>query len=167
VRGVRSLVFGYFFYWTLRDDFPPDPAPGPGVFWPLVAAGLLAAAWLLTVLSFRWNRRDWTPGYYAALLAAVVAAALGAAALVAGPWTTNLQPARGVYAATVWLLVDWTALHVAIGVLMQIYCVARRLAGRLTHRYDAELANVVLYWHFTAITVAITIAVIAGFPLAA
>jgi cytochrome c oxidase subunit I+III len=72
-----------------------------------------------------------------------------------------------VYPATVWLLVDWTALHVAIGILMQLYCVARRLAGRLTPRYDAELANVVLYWHFTIVTAAITIAVIAGFPLVA
>jgi cytochrome c oxidase subunit I+III len=162
-----SLVFGYFFFWTRHDDFPPDPAPGPGLFWPLVSAGLLGAAWLLTTLSLRWNARHWTSGYYLALLTAVAAAALGAAALVAGPWSTNLEPATGVYPATVWLLVDWTALHVAIGILMQLYCVARRLAGRLTPRYDAELANVVLYWHFTIVTAAITIAVIAGFPLVA
>ena len=160
-----SLVFGYFFYWSLRDDFPPDPAPGPGWFWPLVAALFLGAAWLLTTLSLRWNSRDLARRYYLGLLGAAIAAALGSAALLAGPWLTQLDPANSVYAATVWLLAIWTALHAAIGIVMQLYCIARRLAGRLTPRYDMDIGNVVLYWHFTAVTAAITIAVIAGFPL--
>ena len=50
---------------------------------------------------------------------------------------------------------------------MQLYCVARRLAGRMTARYDIDITNVALYWHFTAITVVVTVAVIAGFPLVA
>src|SRR5918996_1545583 len=41
-----SIVFGYFFYWTARPDFPPDPVTGPGVWWPLVALGLLLGSWL-------------------------------------------------------------------------------------------------------------------------
>ena len=36
-----SLVFGYFFYWTIQENFPPESAAGPGVFWPSVAGGLL------------------------------------------------------------------------------------------------------------------------------
>jgi cytochrome c oxidase subunit I+III len=48
---------------------------------------------------------------------------------------------------------------------MQLYCIARRLAGRMTARYDMDIHNVALYWHFTALTAAITVAVIAGFPL--
>jgi cytochrome c oxidase subunit I+III len=48
---------------------------------------------------------------------------------------------------------------------MHLYCVARRLAGRLTAEYDVDIACVTLYWHFTAFTVAVTVAVIAGFPL--
>jgi cytochrome c oxidase subunit I+III len=50
---------------------------------------------------------------------------------------------------------------------MQLYCVARRLAGRMTARHDMEISNVALYWHFLAVTVLITVAVIAGFPLVA
>src|SRR5690606_10290518 len=34
-----SLVFAYFFYWTIHDDFPPADAKGPGVIWPATAAG--------------------------------------------------------------------------------------------------------------------------------
>ncbi len=35
----------------------------------------------------------------------------------------------------------------------------------MTATHDIDIGNVVLYWHFVAITVVITIAVTAGFPL--
>jgi cytochrome c oxidase subunit I+III len=162
-----SLVFGYFFFWTIHTDFPPDPSPGPGVLWPVLAAGLLLAAWALTIFARRWNKRDWSNGFYAALLIAVALAIGGGAALVAGPWVTGLDPASHVYPATVWILVIWTGAHVVVGLIMHLYCVARRLAGRMTSRYDIDISNVALYWHFVAVTVVITVAVIAGFPLVA
>jgi cytochrome c oxidase subunit I+III len=39
------------------------------------------------------------------------------------------------------------------------------MARRMTARYDCEIVNVAVYWHFVALTVVITVAVIAGFPL--
>jgi cytochrome c oxidase subunit I+III len=121
----------------------------------------------LVVLARRWNKRDWTFGTYGALIVGAVLAGGGAAALIAGPWTTALNPVSHVYPATVWVLVGWTALHIVLGVVMQLYCVARRAAGYLSARHDIDIWNVTLYWHFTAITVLITVAVIAGFPLVA
>jgi hypothetical protein len=59
------LVFGYFFFWTVRPDFIPKPTPGLGVFWPVLAAVLLLGAWALTLLARRWNRRDWATGFTA------------------------------------------------------------------------------------------------------
>ena len=165
LTSFASLVFGYFFFWTIHEDFPPDPALGPGVFWPCLAAALLLGAWGLTVLARRWNRRDRVAGFYAGLVFAGVLAALGGAALFAGPWSTGLDPKTHVYPAIVWVLVIWTAFHVLIGIIMQLYCLARRLAGRMTARYDIDIANVALYWHFIAITVVVTVSVIAGFPL--
>jgi cytochrome c oxidase subunit I+III len=162
-----SLVFGYFFFWTIHTDFPPNPSPGPGVFWPAVALGLLITAWALTVFARRWNKRDWSFGFYAALLMSVALATGGGAALLAGPWMTELNPVSHVYPATVWILVIWTAAHVAVGLIMQLYCVARRFAGRMTARYDMDISNVALYWHFVAVMVLITVAVIGGFPLVA
>jgi len=93
-------------------------------------------------------------------------AGAGAAALLYGPWVTGLDPTAHVYPATVWVLAGWTALHVLVGVLMQLYCLARSFAGRLTPRHDIDIHNTVLYWHFAALTVAVTVAVIALFPLA-
>jgi cytochrome c oxidase subunit I+III len=161
------LVFGYFFFWTIHEDFPPDPSPGPGVFWPSIAAASLLGAWALTLLARRWNRRDWAVGFYAGLLTAAALALAGGAALLAGPWLTGLDPKSHVYPAIVWLLAIWTAGHAVVGVIMQLYCLARRLAGRMTARHDIDISNVALYWHFAALTAVVTVAVIAGFPLVA
>jgi cytochrome c oxidase subunit I+III len=159
------LVFGYFFYWTIHPDFPPTPTTGPGVLWPVTGGGLLLGAWALTVLARRWNRRDRIVGFYLGLLCAAVLAVTGGGAFLAGPWLSGLDPTRHVYPAIVWVLAIWTAAHAALGMIMQLYCMARRLAGRMTARYDIDITNIVLYWHFTAITSVVTVAVIAGFPL--
>jgi cytochrome c oxidase subunit I+III len=160
-----SLVFAYFFYWTVHENFPPRDAAGPGVFWPLVAGALLLGAWALALFSRRWNRRDRPALFYPAMILAVLLALAGGAAMLAGPWTTGMDPASHVYPAIVWLLAGWTALHAAVGALMLLYCLARRLAGRMTARHDIDIQNVALFWHFVALTAVIAIAVIAGFPL--
>ncbi len=165
MTAFAGLVFGYFFFWTIHQTFPPEGAVGPGVLWPVVAIGLLAGSWALTWLSHRWNRADRTGLFYGGLGVAVLLAIGGAAALVAGPWTTGMNPTEHAYTAIVWLLVGWTAIHVAAGVIMQLYCIARRAAGRMTSRHDIDMSNVRLYWHFVALTVAATVAVMAGFPL--
>jgi cytochrome c oxidase subunit I+III len=167
LTAFMSLVFGYFFYWTIHDNFPPKPAPGPGVLWPCLAAGLLLGSWALTLFGRRSNRRDQAALFYGGLLTAALLAIAGGAALLAGPWLTGLDPTTHVYPATVWVLVIWTAFHVLIGLVMQTYCIARRVAGRMTAEHDIDITNVALFWHFVALTVVITVAVIAGFPLVA
>ena len=158
-----SLVFGHLFYWTLREDFAPDNARGAWL-WPLLSLIAVAIAWLSTIAALRWNAADKAPAFYAAMLVAVTSAGAGAAAIVFAPRFASLDPTSGVYAAMVWLLAIWSATQVVVGVVMHLYCLARRLAGRMTARHDMDIANVALYWHFTAATVAITVAIIAGFP---
>ena len=164
MTAYASLVFGYFFFWTVHDDFPPKYATGPGIVWPSVAAALLLGAWVLTVLARRWNARDCRVRFYGALVLAIALSAAGGGALILGPWRTGLDPTRHVYPAIVWVLVLWTVFHVAAGALMLMYCLLRRIAGRMTARYDIDIRNVTLYWHFTALTVVMTVLVIAGFP---
>jgi cytochrome c oxidase subunit I+III len=126
---------------------------------------MLLMSWLCTVMARRWNRADRRGRFYAAVSAAVVLALAGGAALPAGPWRTGLDPEGHVYAAIVWMLVIWTAAHAGVGVIMQLYCAARRVAGRMTAQHDQDIVNVTLYWHFVAVKAFITVAVIAGFPL--
>ena len=160
-----SLVFAYFFYWTIHEDFPPESATGPGVFWPSIAGGLILGAWACTLLSRRWNRADKPVLFYLSLVSGILLALSGGAAILAGPWFTEMDPKEHVYQAIVWLLAIWTALHACVGVIMQCYCLVGRIAGRMTARHDIDIHNVALFWHFVAVTAAITVAVIAGFPL--
>lgn len=159
-----SLIFGYFFYWTLHEDFPP-PNAGPGVMWPSLGAVLLLAAWGATLGARRANALDRSVLCYLWLILGAVLAVAGSAALIAGPLRTGLEPASGVYPATVWVIVAWTVFHIAVGIVMQLYCLARRAAGRMTARHSLDIGNVALYWHFMALTVFIAVGVIAGFPL--
>jgi cytochrome c oxidase subunit I+III len=160
-----SLLFAYFFYWTVHEEFPPSWATGPGWIWPTVSATLILGAWGLTVLARRLNRADRGLGFHAAMGAAGMLAVAGGAALLRGPWLHQMDPTAHVYPAIVWLLAIWTVLHVFIGVLMQLYCAARRMAGRMTAHHDMDIRNVTLYWHFIALTAVITGVVIGGFPL--
>ena len=161
--AFASLVFGYFFFWTIHADFTGG-ASGPGVIWPMVALCLFVAAWATTVSAREMNRRSrvgaarWLLGTGAALSAA------GCAAALAGPWTTGLDPTAHVYPAIVWVLAIWAAIHGVLGVIMQLYVLARSLAGRLTPRYDLELCNIALYWHFMLVTALVTFGVIGLFP---
>ncbi len=158
------LVFGYFYYWTIHRDFSRFAARGPGLFWPALGGALLTGAWGLTVLARHENRRDRPVTFYLALAMAVALAVGGSAALIAGPSRSGLDPSSHVYPAVVWMLVIWSVVHVGVGIIMQLYCVARRVAGRMTARHDIDIANVTLYWHFAVITAVVTVAVIAGFP---
>ncbi len=158
-----SLVFGYFFFWTIHADFPPASAASLGVL-PVAALGLALAAWLLTMLGRAFNARDHAAGFHASLGLATLCALCAAGALFAAPKLAGMAPTTHVYPAIVWVLSGWTALHVALGVLMQLYVIARRAAGRMTARHDIEIHNIVLYWHFVVVTVFVTVAVIAGFP---
>lgn len=164
LTGFVSLVFAYFYYWTIQPDFPPPSIAGPGMTWPLAGAGLIVLAWGATLAARSGNRRDNAAVFYAASAAALIAAAAGTLALIAGPRVHGMDPTADVYPAIVWLLVAWCACHVALAVVMNAYSLARRIKGRMTAQYDADICNTALYWHFVALTVLVSAAVLAFFP---
>ena len=166
--AFASLVFGYFFFWTIHDDFPPDPATaGPGLFWPSLATAALLIAWATTLGARELNRAGAPAALRGLLLLGSLAALAGVAMLLWAPFAAGLDPQAHVYPAIVWVLVLWTAAHAGIGVIMQLYCVARSWAGRLTPQHDIDVWNVTLFWHFLAITAVVTYATVALFPIVA
>ncbi len=167
MAAFASLIFGYFFFWTARPDFPQGPEAGPSGGWMLLALALGIAGWLATLWARRLNRLESGGAFCAAIGLAAALSVAAAVALLAAPYASAMDPTAHAYPATVWLLAGWAAAHVLGGVLMQLYCLARRASGRMTARYDIDIHNVALYWHFVAITVVVTVAVLAGFPLAA
>jgi cytochrome c oxidase subunit I+III len=161
--AYASLMFGYFFYWTIHPDFTAG-LPGPGMLWPLMAALLFTLAWLAMLLARYVNTKGW-PVF--ARLCLIVSAVLTLAAFVAGlagPYLHDMQPTMHVYPAIVWVVVLWTVVHGLVAVIMQLYCLAGSFAGRLTAQHEADLHNVVLYWHFLVITALTSFSVLGLFP---
>ena len=89
----------------------------------------------------------------------------GSVAGLLGPYLHGMDPTAHVYPATVWILAIWTVVHAITGCIMQLYCLARSVTGRMTARYDQEIVNVSLYWHFLTITAIVAFGVIGLFPL--
>ncbi|WP_419694047.1 cytochrome c oxidase subunit I [Mesorhizobium muleiense] len=163
--AFASLVFGYFFYWTIHANFTAGIA-GPDAVWSLVAASLFAAAWGLMVAARTVNRRGATGTMRGLLVLSLLTTVAASATGLAAPLSPGMDPTRHVYPAIVWILVIWVLAHAALGTVMQAYCLARSLAGRLTPKHDLDLGNVVLYWHFLLIAAVTTFAIIGLFPAA-
>jgi cytochrome c oxidase subunit I len=167
ITAYLALVFAYFYFWTVHPTFPPADMDGPGWRWPLVAGLIFLAAWTLTLGARLAVGGGAARRARACLALGILLAAAGSAALAAGPWTTGLDPTAHAYPAAVWVLVLWTAVHAAAGMVLQAFCLAASLAGRLTADYDGDIWNVALYWHFLLFTALLTALVIGGFPLVA
>ncbi|HMA15793.1 MAG TPA: cytochrome c oxidase subunit I [Kiloniellaceae bacterium] len=164
--AFSGLVFGYFFFWTIHTDFPPDPAMAPGIAWPAAGLVLVLTGWAATLIARGANRRN-RPGSARLLLAAgAVLSAAAIAALLYAPWAAGLDPTAHAYPATVWILAVWVTVHLGVGFIAQLYCLARSFAGRMTPTHDIDLVNTALYWHFMAASAAVHFGVVALFPLA-
>jgi cytochrome c oxidase subunit I+III len=167
LTAYLSLIFGYFFFWTIHPDFPPPGVDGPGWVWPLTAAVLILASWGLTLAARLCNARGTVLLSRVLLVLGAIGAAAAGAALLAGPWSTGLDPTSHSYPAIVWALCIWSVAHLGVGIIMQLYCLARSCFGRMTPKHDADLWNVTLYWHFAGFCALLTAAVTGGFPLLA
>ncbi|MFD1746772.1 cytochrome c oxidase subunit I [Rhizobium helianthi] len=161
--AFASLVFGYFFYWTIHDDFTAGLA-GPGLAWPLLAAALFLTAWLLMLGARFLNNRNQVLPMRLSLGLSFLITIGGLLAGLMGPYVHSMQPTLHVYPATVWILAIWTSVHALVALIMQAYCLARSFAGYLTSDYDQDLCNTVLYWHFMAFTAVVTYLTIGLFP---
>jgi cytochrome c oxidase subunit I+III len=165
LTAFLGVLFGYFFFWTIHPNFPPIGIDGPGWQWPMLSAVLAVVTWGMIIGAREVNSAGHVMLARALLVGALVGAVLTGAALMAGPWLTALDPTMHAYPAIVWALVVWVVVHLMAGIIMLAYCLARSIFHRLTPRYDADLRNVTLYWHFVGVSAVLTALVIGGFPL--
>ncbi len=163
--AFASLVFGYFFYWTIHEDFTAGIG-GPGVFWPLLAVALFAAGWALLLAARAVNRRGAVAAVRTCLVLSLVLHGAAGLAGFMGPWAHGMDPTAHVYPAIVWVLVIWTLAHAGVGMIMLLFCLAATCTGRLSREHDTDIHNVALYGHFLLFTAVVTFAVTGLFPLA-
>jgi len=165
LTAFLGLVFAFFFFWTLHEPFPPAEAGLPDARWLGVSAAWLGLGWAAMAAARRVNRGGRRRLAQWLMVAAAAAAILGPAGLVEALMAAGLDPTRHAWDATCWVLVLWLGAHAGAGALMALYCVAGIAFRKLTPRWDADLGNVVLYWHFLGLTAVVTLALLGLFPL--
>ena len=155
-----SLIFAYFFLWTVNTAFPPAGSALPSV--PLLATAALTGllAWWATRTALRDNAAGNARAARLRLAAGALACVASIATLITSLSSSGIEPTAHAYDAAVWVIVVWTAAHLSVGIVMQLFCLAASLAGKLDAVHDAYLQNVTLYMHFLLFTVLISCLVI-------
>jgi len=139
-------------YWYLRFksvEWPPQGIPEPKVLWPVVLTAALVATSVPMQLAFRAGKARRAR---AALLALLVALAVQATyfGIQMHLFLSDLHdfaPQRHAYASIYYVLVGADDAHVAVGLLIDLFLVAK-LVGGLTRYRVIGLQAAAFYWHF-------------------
>jgi cytochrome c oxidase subunit I+III len=162
---VASFIFAYLFLWVVQpNQWPPVGTRLSGWGQPALISGCIIAAYLLFEAADRLNQRD---RYTVTGVSLVISVLLVAAALAFGrSWLTGLgiQPTAHSYGATVWTLLGYLAIHLAIGAGMALWCLARLALGMIDSWRSLTLRICLVWWRFTAAASVIALLVVVGFP---
>jgi cytochrome c oxidase subunit I+III len=147
-----SLVFSYFYLWTITTaQWPP-----PQFELPVLAASAVSAVnWIVSsagiglanrVLRGSQSKTAFSLAIFAAFAAAAAALLFNFNAL----WDSGARPVEHAYAAVTYTLLAWQGLHVILLMLMGGYAVARAWAGKLDSVRRSVFDNTRLMFHYTS-----------------
>ena len=144
-----SLVFAYFFLWTVSPEWPPEGYRDTSLAWPMAAlAALLAAS-----AAIRWGEAGNRQGKRMRLRIGYLAAiGLGLAFIVAQLMAfrgDGLSATGHAYAALVYTIAGFQFVHVAIALLMAAFTVLRSVRGDVDGERPVVPQVTALFWHYT------------------
>ncbi|RLQ88426.1 cytochrome c oxidase subunit I [Notoacmeibacter ruber] len=167
MTAFASLVFGMVFFWTASETFITDDTRTVLLPWLSLATLAVGCSWALTVAARETNRRGRGGIAKFCLTGAFVLTIVGAGALAISFWASDLEPTTHSFPAICGAITIWTLAHLGLGLTMQGYGLAGMIFGKLTTRYDADLWNITLFWHFMLVTMAAAAFMIGVFPILA
>jgi cytochrome c oxidase subunit I+III len=160
-----SLVFAYFYLWTLAPAWPPAGITPFEPTLPILGIiGLLLGSLVMYLIRRAFHRT--------ALLAAgsLLTLLLGAAYAGLQIWLLmehGRPPQEHAYNALVYTLVGFNLLHVGIALLMLGFSLVWALLGAPGLLRHQVVRNTELFWHYVVVMGAIASAVVYFWPLAA
>jgi cytochrome c oxidase subunit I+III len=162
---VASLIFTYLYLWVVQPDaWPPPGTRLPDFLGPVLISGLVIGAYFLFEAADRLNQRDRRAATVGALVACAV---LAAGALALGwSWVEELaiDPTAHSYGASVYTLLGGVAVHLVVGAVMALWCLARLAVGMLDSWQSQTLRVCLVWWRFTAPVALLSLWLIVGFP---
>lgn len=144
-----ALIATYFYLRFRTETWPPEGTPQPEVTLPLAYTAMLVASavpMLAAVLSARRGhvRAAWVS---IALAFAVQGTYLGLVLHLFVSDFHDFKPDDNAYGSIYFMLLGVHHAHVAVGLLLDLWLLAR-LAGGLTGYRMAGLRAIALYWYF-------------------
>ena len=150
-----SLVFTYFFLWTVSPEvWLVAEEKLPAFRYPLAAALLLVGSSALIAYASRALKSARMHGHWPVRIALLLALSLLVAVLgidLYSQWQTGLRPIESSYGAVVYTVIALQGFFVATVGVMGLYTLARSLCGLLNAERRATFDNTLLLWHYTVI----------------
>ena len=145
------MIAGYFYLRFYNPQWPPPGIEKPKVVLPLVLTAVLIATVVPLFLAVRSARRGRPRGAWLLVLVALVvqAAYLGVQVHEFSSELGKMDPKSSSYASIYFTLLGTHHLHVAAGILGELWLVARLLSGITNYRLIA-LRCLALYWYVVA-----------------
>ncbi|MBA4142597.1 MAG: cytochrome c oxidase subunit I [Nitrosospira sp.] len=159
-----SLLFAYFFLWTVSDAWPPaDHSPGSLAF-PLIGIVVLLASSAVVVWAARCGREGASVRFRYGQLVALV---LGFAFLVLQTLMLldfDMRPQQHAYASLVYTIVGFHLVHIVIAMLMAGFVFFRSWFGYITVSRQLETRVSSIFWHYSVFQWLLGFGVIYLFP---
>jgi heme/copper-type cytochrome/quinol oxidase subunit 3 len=145
------LIASYFYLRFYNAHWPPPAIDKPKVALPLVLTAILVATVIPLFLAVRSARRGRVRAAWALVLLAVVVHAtyLGIQLHEFSSELDKMSPKESSYASVYFTLIGAHHLHVAVGILAELWLVGRLLTGMTNYRLVA-LRCIALYWYVVA-----------------
>lgn len=155
---VGSVIGSYFYLCFNTRQWPPAGTPEPTLLAPLVLTAVLAAS-LLPLRGALSSARQGARGRALALLALATCIQAGYLGVQIHLFTNELRrftPQQSAYASIYYVLLGTSHAHVVVGLLFDLWLLAR-LSSRLTRYRLVALDAAALYW---TVVVVLTVAVV-------
>jgi heme/copper-type cytochrome/quinol oxidase subunit 3 len=143
-----TIVGTYFYLRFKAAHWPPAGIPEPRVVLPLVLAGVLLASSVPMHRAHAAARAGRVAAARLALLLAFVLQStyLGVQLALFVRDLDSYPPSRDAYASITHLMVGTDHFHVAVGLLLDLFLLAKLLDGRVTAYRLVGLQGAALYW---------------------
>jgi cytochrome c oxidase subunit I+III len=159
-----SLLFSYFYLWSVAPAWPPPGQRLPGWVWPAGTAAAWAASSALVLGSSLALARDRHRRFRVLLVAAGLAMLVALGLDLMGHRRAGVAPAGHGYGATVAAALLVQALFGATLLLMMGYAIVRSWRGKLASARRVTFDNIQLLWHYSAAQAATGLAVLHLLP---
>jgi cytochrome c oxidase subunit I+III len=151
------LLFSYLYLWLVSPDAWPSSLPS------LAYAGASAAALVISsAVVAGADRRVASKGDCRLLWLAIPILLAGYAASVASQSTVS--PTENAYGAIVYAFLAVDGWFVAVAIVLALFALARRRAGKLSALRRVTFDNAKLFWHYSVAQTLAGLAMVHGFP---